>query len=311
MEQKIALVSTFNNSTKEIESFIEYHIHIGFSNLFLFFDDPNDLGIKIASKYKNVTVIKRDSDLEKKWKETSFYEREKKVLAIEPLSRELLNISVAIKMAKKINIDWIINLNMNELFYLKNKNLQDHFKELNDMKIDSVRYSNFEALPEKFDIDDKFKEVKLFKKNHTFVGNKKLLNDKNHFINYIHGRCSAKISNDLEPVGLHSYNKTHFYCEGYPIILNYYCCGYEAFLKNFYDIGLFNPKWITNDAINKKFPFYKQARDIIFEGNEEKIKQFYKEKVMMFSDDVKKYLLSDNLLCEINEPSEILKSKNK
>ena len=101
MDQKIALVCTFNNSTKEIKSFIEYHIHIGFSNLFLFFDDPDDLGIKIASKYKNVTVIKRDDDLEKKWKETPFYEKEKTYLATEQMSRELLNISVAIKMAQK------------------------------------------------------------------------------------------------------------------------------------------------------------------------------------------------------------------
>jgi hypothetical protein len=42
----VAIVTTCRGAGHTIRSWINYHLHIGFDHLFLFFDDPNDEAIQ-------------------------------------------------------------------------------------------------------------------------------------------------------------------------------------------------------------------------------------------------------------------------
>lgn len=247
MRKRIAIVITCIDSEKTIDSFIKYHSHIGFSHFFIFFDNPNDKAIIKASKYSDVTIIPKNDELKEKWKKSILYSKFEKVLDTEHMARQMLNVSTALRIALEKKIDWLLHIDIDELFYSPNKKLEEHFNELEYNNINSIRYLNFEALPEKIQINDYFKEVKLFKKNKLFLNSFNLIEPNNYFLAYTHGKSAVRVTEDLEPKGVHSFTTEQIYFKNLPIILHYYCCGYQQFVDKFNQIGLFAPKWFSRN----------------------------------------------------------------
>jgi hypothetical protein len=63
-----AIVTTLRDPGPSLESFISYHRAIGFSELFLFFDDPADRDLPRAAARSGVTAIPCDEALRERWR---------------------------------------------------------------------------------------------------------------------------------------------------------------------------------------------------------------------------------------------------
>ena len=166
-----------------IHSFVRYHLKIGFKHVYIFFDDVNDGGIKIVKKkFSNdeVTIILNNDNLKSKWKTVCpSYESLTPYIEDEVQARQRLNCEVALNLAYEGKYDWLLHIDSDELFYMKNSsNIQSHFQKLNDGNIGQMTYLNFEGVPEELydgsevndeDVFDYFKNVTLFRKHHSIV----------------------------------------------------------------------------------------------------------------------------------------------
>jgi hypothetical protein len=163
--QKIAIVTTLKNPGPLLRPFIEYHLAIGFDHLFLFFDDPNDLSIAEAQQYDNVMAIKNDAELHRKWTKKEAYAQIGHLVDTEIMARQRINVEVALDLARRRSFDWLLHIDVDELFYSPTHSVKEHFRMLADQGIDQSLYINYEAIPESADIFNPFKEVTLFKKH--------------------------------------------------------------------------------------------------------------------------------------------------
>ncbi|HKQ74117.1 MAG TPA: glycosyltransferase family 2 protein [Blastocatellia bacterium] len=174
MRQSIAIVTTLKQPGNILGSFINYHSKIGFDHIFLFFDDPNDSSIREALQYPNVTVVRNDDQLKHNWRQTPSYKQYESLglgIESEVMARQALNAEVGVQLAVEKGIDWLIHLDIDELFYSPSESVQNHFQSLADKGLQRVIYTNFEAVCECVDVTDYFKEVTLFKKNRTAINN--------------------------------------------------------------------------------------------------------------------------------------------
>jgi hypothetical protein len=217
--QSAAIVTTLKNAGAMLDSYLTYHLSIGFSHIFLFFDDPDDSAISIARKYPNVTVIKHDAELRRRWAKTGSYRQEdvRRYVDTELISRQILNTEVAIGLAVEKGIDWLLHIDSDELFYLPGQTVGEHFQSLVEQNVQQVVYLNHEAISETPDIIDAFREVTLFKKNLQAIGpdglsdeQKAIIKDipqlsDQFFLFYRNGKSAARVSKRLVPQGSHGF----------------------------------------------------------------------------------------------------------
>src|SRR5712692_1623738 len=73
MTSRVCIVATVREPVPIVESFIRYHLMVGVTHFFLFFDDPNDVAIDVARWYPQVTAIASDDALRAKQRENRVY----------------------------------------------------------------------------------------------------------------------------------------------------------------------------------------------------------------------------------------------
>ena len=161
MSLRIGIASTMRGAEKVIDSFIIYHRAVGFDHLFLFFDDPADPALDRARRHDAVTIIPTDDRLRQRWQASTLFAAR---FTDEIMGRQTLNLEIAIDMAAEQGLDWLLHIDQDELFFSARQSVQDHFADLTVRNIDCAMYPNHEAVPERIDVVDFFKEVTLFKK---------------------------------------------------------------------------------------------------------------------------------------------------
>lgn len=168
MHNKICLVSTVRTSLENTLAFINYHLNIGIDLLYIFFDDPNDISIRTLVNNKNVLCFKCNS---KHWDKLT----KKKNLSIE--ERQRLNANMALLDSRKKDCKWIVHLDSDELIYSK-KSLKVSLSNI-PKDTDVLRLRTMEAVPEKLDSKNPFKNSTLFKNmgqlSKVYYSHKKLL----------------------------------------------------------------------------------------------------------------------------------------
>ena len=161
----VAIVTTLRDSSAVLRSFLTYHQAVGFERFFLFFDDPSDSSVAIAESYPESTVIRNDDALHARWRQSARFPSAAPVLNDEPVARQLLNVDVAIQMALGEGIDWLLHIDLDELFHIPDGDAPEHFRQLSARGIRRIEYRNHEALPETANVSDYYREVTLFKNN--------------------------------------------------------------------------------------------------------------------------------------------------
>lgn len=316
---KAAIVTTLIDAEEVIDSFIDYHLKTGFSHLYLFFDNPEDKTIGRLQGKENITIVPCDKELRKKWTTTNAYAEYGHLspfIESEPMARQILNMEIACQLAKHDGINWILHIDIDELFYSPKQKVVDHFSELEARNAFFHRYLNYEAVPEKETITDYFREVTLFKKNPAAYSPAEESNHKKYvnrelFNYYKIGKMAARVDK-IYLSGIHEFvfskenigKPIHFPPHSIqdPVILHYVCCGFRFFWSKYATLGNFNPKAFGRHL----YGTYEKAQNIITRQNDRALaKEFYKKNVMMSEEEIQR-LTELNLVTRINEPYRVL-----
>lgn len=280
MKVRTAIATTLADSEKILLSFVTYHLHIGFDHIYLFFDRPDDPAAELVKDFPKVTVIKNNQYLESLWQQTKLYQTNetcRHYVNVEVMARQMLNMSVACDLAKKAGIDFILHIDIDELFYSPRQTVAEHFEELYKYNVSSLQYKVYEAVPHQLRIDDYFKEVTIFRKHwdhHSFSQQRARKQCGHEFKFYETGKTAALVrkidiplihsvvlndeSNDIRSL-LYEYksrvrdslfqfrSSDKVPC---PIILHYPICGFEHFKNKYNTLGKFEDKAFAQGVVS-------------------------------------------------------------
>jgi len=320
------IVTTLADADLVMESFIRYHLLIGFDHLFLFFDEPSDPSFRKAAKYPRVTAIRRDASLRRAWERSNLYgENEilREFVDKEIMARQELNVEIAIKLALEMKIQWLLHIDIDELFFPFCNSVGAHFKSLAEGNVDRVTYLNYEAIPERLHIGDYFKEVTLFKKSPSSFPSGSLNDTQTRliksipqlpasfFLFYGNGKQAARVTEQLLPHGVHRFRSSEGVDEvsENAVILHYACCGFAHFWRKYRRLGNFSDMrlgFIDLAALGNIF--HLQARNAFLSGDRARVRDFYRERVVLEDEEQKSKLLKSGLCCRFHEPSVKLKA---
>ena len=237
MTARICVVATVREPVTIIESFIRYHLAIGVERLFLFFDDPHDEAIGVARGYSQVTAIPSDAALRDRQRGLRIYPSVA-LFAHEVMARQILNVETAIELALQMELDWIIHIDGDELFFGAAPVSQ--FFDCVPHAIGQISFRNFEGVPETWDVSNYFHEVTLFKRHDHLLPSNSLTDYRlfrsreNYLLGYGNGKSAARVVAGLLLSGVHCFSTTNVHpqrvdCSGSPVILHYINCGFDAY----------------------------------------------------------------------------------
>jgi hypothetical protein len=333
---KAAIVTTLVNAGHVLDTFIKYHLHAGFDRIYLFFDDVDDRTIDQVKSLPQVTAIPCSDHLRDRWKATRVYEKYPQYhnfIGQEPIARQMLNMEIACEMAIQDKIDWILHIDIDELFYSPSETVKEHFTRLSRNRISCMKYLNYEAVPEKIEVKNFFTEVTLFKKNpgHNTILQQRVFKkkyDKNLFNYYINGKSAADVKKIVLP-GIHDFTietetksiaaqlRDHIISKATllrnamvkqafrdPIILHYPVCGFDHFWDKYIRLGNFNDRFFGVGHI--PHPLHLSARDVVNRGDKRAALELYEKKVMLKENDITE-LMNIGLLLRIPEVAQTIR----
>ena len=286
----VGVVTTCRAPGPLLESFIRYHLLIGVSHIFLFFDDCEDDAIPRARGYENVSVIPVDHELRRQQKSATLYRELEPYLESEVMARQMLNVETALGWAAVRGLDWLIQIDIDELFFSR-RGLECFFSRIPD-DVGFVNFYNYEAAPEKLSYIDPYKEVTLFKRNPFLVSpdrKRPYLHSggKPHFLGYTNGKSAVRVAPGALPSGVHMFkapsgHPTWLRPPLEPAILHYVYCDFDAYLKKYSVWGEFSDfQWGDPDIPWTEF--HKLSRDICRTGDRQQIQAFF-ERMVVYTD---------------------------
>jgi hypothetical protein len=326
--QRAAIAVTLVNAEQTLDSFIRYHLAVGFAHLYLFFDRPGDPGLRTARTYPGVTAIERDDSLAQRWRTCRLYPQLAKQLH-RPQARQLLNVELAAGLALDAGLHWLLQIDADELFYVPGGSVTAHFTDLANRQVYGVTYPNYEAVSGQLEVADYFREVTLFKRNpvHLAAGQKRALaayaaeGVKPGFLAYANGKSAARLEAALLPWGNHHFQLRKGTLEYHkpglspaeaaadphgPLVLHYAECGFSHFLRKYQAWGDFPDAYLGGQQIIDRVPFRIRAREVVKTGDVQRIEAFYRREAMMGDESARAQLLNEGLLCRITGPAEVL-----
>jgi hypothetical protein len=322
-EPRVAIVTTLRNAASVIDSFLAYHRAIGFAHFFLYFDDPNDPDLARIAAMPGVTALPHDQALREAWKTLPLYAEKSPFIDSEVMARQVLNVEHAMGLARSQGLDWLLNIDADELFCCMGVDLAETFAHLSRNGAETGTFFNFEAVPEKLDIADYFREVDAFKLQPTLyrgvtAAGMRLLRSvpqlqPNIFHFYGSGKAAVNLSAPgMRPLGVHffervgaPYQSVH---SGSGFILHYACCGFEHFWAKYMTLGRFADTWWGKDDIRSLVPFHLEARDVVAAGSQDAAREFYRRRFAIEDRNVVAALLQHGFLMRITQPRRILES---
>jgi len=317
---KVAIVTTLRDAGAMLESFVAYHLRTGFAHLFLFFDDPADPGLARFSGHPMITAVAHDELLRKSWASLPEYDGLAEYLDREVMVRQVLNAALAMDMARSQGFDWLLHIDADELFFSVTRPVPEFFFEALSQPFDTICYQNLEAVPERLDIADPFREVDLFK---LPPGNEagqesaiaRLLANtpqippmRFHF--YANGKSAVRLAaNALRPSSVHQFDgpDARQGASGDAFILHYACCGFDAFWRKYAVLGAFGDQWLDAVDIRSTIgPLHLDARDVVGAGDRNAAQAFYRQRIAIEDAGTVQALLQHRILARVSHPRKLL-----
>ncbi|WP_143873780.1 glycosyltransferase family 2 protein [Catenovulum sediminis] len=299
LQSNAAVVTTVADAKSHIEFFINYHLSVGFNHIYIFIDDDCAETFLTVSKFTNATAILANELLREAWKHTPIYRKNKKRALIEKevMVRQELNIHIAHSLAKEQGIDWLVHLDIDELFYPNGNLLNEHFSSLNQNNIGSCVYLNYEAIPTGIENSDIYLSTVFFKKNFfrrsrwfysdeqkSFIENTSWI--RKHFFNYYqNGKPAVSLHNDIIVNNVHFIHHPNrgskMLGHDDPIILHFPCTSYKEFQQKYSRLGNFDSLWNNLPRTGKYIDtLHIEARDLFLDGDLAGALALYRERVV-------------------------------
>lgn len=165
---KIGLVTTTRDSPETIQRFITHYHGIGVERLYVFLDDPSsqaaskDPAIKITRCTTPYWDQMRHEVRDGRLKALSRSSRFKGLKDLVLPSRLQVNASLALSWAREEGLDWLINVDGDELLYTQDRTLAEVLADT-PRDVDVLTFGTLEAIPSKLDCKNPFAEIDQFK----------------------------------------------------------------------------------------------------------------------------------------------------
>jgi hypothetical protein len=311
---RVCIATTVRDPGVCLESFIRYHLAIGIAHIYIFFDDPEDPAAQVALRFSDVTAIPNDEALQvQQALGNILYAKYGPHLGYEVIARQILNVETAIQLALEQDMDWIIHIDGDELFYLGEALTLDWFDQL-DNDILQVHFLNYEAAPEEFEIEDYFRKVSLFKKNPAVLDSdfyakfQRISGKSQYFLAYQNGKSAARVYPNLLPNSVHSFDipENRTLVTSSPAILHYLNCGFQNYYKKYAQLGNFADYWWRSKSNPIRVPFHLASRDAYCSGDINQMVALYQKFILYSNSMINQSLIEEGILTRICHPSQLL-----
>jgi len=321
---KLAIVTTLRDAGAMLDSFVTYHLRTGFTHLYLFFDDPADSDLARLRGHPRITAIAHDDDLRRRWAWLPEYAHYGEHIDREVMARQVLNTGLAIELALRDGCDWLLHIDSDELFFAP-RGTATHFQQAQAHAVDTVCYRNFEAVPEKADITDPFREVDLFKvppelragpfddAGRALLADTPQIPEKRfHF--YRNGKAAVRLAApDMRPDGVHRFLRsggtTQEAQASDAFVLHYPCCGFEVFWQKYKRLGVFSDSWLGAFDIRQAIgPLHLDARDLVTNSDRDTALAFYHQRIALEDRMRTEQLIRHGILTRLPQPRDFLNS---
>lgn len=292
---KLGIVATVADAQDSIEAFVYYHQKIGFESFYIFLDDNDQELLLKLKKNPQIQVFLKDQRLYDAWGSHlhSLGEEKKNLIAEEVMVRQELNFYVAFYLAKEQGVDWLLHMDLDELFYPNGYNLDEYFSSLQLNNVTSVTYLNYESISTQLESENIYLSSSYFKVNHfknrywfytsaqkDFLKSNNWLKEK-YFLYYQNGKSSiSTYCKNITFYDVHSIvgdGKRKMGNHNDPIILHFPCARFSDFVKKYQRLGSFSDDWLglprTGDYID---PFHLHARNAFLHQSGADLESFYR-----------------------------------
>lgn len=198
-----------------------------------------------------------------------------------------------------------------------------HFLEAGAISVDTICYRNFEAVPEKADIADPFREVDLFKiplelragpfnyeGRALLAGTPQIPEKRFHF--YPNGKAAVRLgAQDMRPEGVHRFTRPDGTIQeaqaSDAFVLHYPCCGFQAFWQKYKTLGVFADAWMGAFDIRQAIgPLHLDARDVVAKNDRETALAFYRQRIALEDKTRAEQLIRHGILTRLPQPRSFL-----
>ncbi len=328
---KTAVVITVKNEARLLRQHVYYHLDIGVSRIFIYFDGTEDGGRPLVEGIAGVECLESIKD--DRFDHLSFLDKFTKNKKDHHSARQCLNSYDAEQRCLAMNIDWLISIDADEFFLpfsYFNKSLDDFFKEMMREQIDLIRFEVYEVIPRqmhykhvtleethfktKKNFDSKFDQV-YFKITNPYT---KEETKTSYWVSHNMGKCAIRVGRGLIPHNVHKYklknNSTNLRKLYAGHILHYFQYDLEDFIKKSQNFKLRPNYYLSGKKIgNLKELFRTVVNDP--DKSKEDISEFYRKN--LFFDKKKMRRLNktrffnilprkEKAIIEINKPKEVL-----
>ena len=245
---RVGVTTTVKNPHK-LNDWIKYHLKINFVKVYIVFDDENE---NFYNNDPRVSIFKNNNE----WKQElaqlthmqNYFEDKKEVM-----SRQIINFANVRKYAKEDQIDWLLHIDGDELFYPENTPLDNIFIS----SVDTINFQNLEMLPKRDNYENCFIDGIDFKINPGI------------FNAYSNGKSAVRVNSKAEIAGVHDFIGGNKIRSNVGKILHYPSCNFNEYINKYKILGKFGDKWWN--AVQIPFKFHTESRDIITECSEREL----------------------------------------
>lgn len=320
-----AIVTTLRGAGSFLDDFIAWHTATGFGRLYLVFDDPDDPDRGRAVGLPGVEAIACDDDWRARWRGSPLFPDLGSSVEMEVMARQLLNASLVADMARRDGFDWLLHIDIDELFHAPGGNARALFDALLLRDVEVIAFPNMEAVPEHETTDRPFAAVTLFKvpveHMRRIASVDPALADvlrrsprfgAGFFNLYSNGKSAVRLAAPgLQPFGVHDFDRPDGSARHLrtteAVVLHYACCGLETFRAKYALLGRFPDRWWNRYDIAAAIgPFHLQARDVVMGGDEQAIADFYRARIAMTDPAEAAFWERPGLLRRLPGPSRLL-----
>jgi hypothetical protein len=250
MVQTASIATTLKAPLRETLMFVNYHLNIGVSHIYLFFDEPNDVCIEALANYQKVTCIKCGSEhwtnLAEKLELSEYWAKidaPKLNLDLKFLDyRQILNANHAFQLAQNDGYDWLIHIDSDELIYV-DESLDVLLSKVRQ-DIDVLIIKPLETVSEKEQYESLFEEVTLFKQLDVpwqkylayFFGCKRVFQGGDYFRAHRYGKSAIRTNVNIKSVDIHypiASEKQKLKAKKFSQaqLLHFDCCDFESWTR--------------------------------------------------------------------------------
>ena len=168
---KLGLVATVLPERRLLLDWLRYHLRIGFERVYLFIDGDSPACATLASELEaahpgRVSARLMDAALTREWA-TLEGAPQPEELAGRVYHKQMLNVPLAARAALADGVDWLLHIDLDELFYPEDGDLAAAFAVAPE--VEQILFPNDEVMPTAVHAELRFADHPWFKRNPHLV----------------------------------------------------------------------------------------------------------------------------------------------